>query len=100
MGNNPLELDVKSAQPKQSPGSTGLFSIGVIEQERPMRKKSTDSAKILPSDITPYERYVSRRALLAGGLGLVAAQSIGGFGRTAFAQPAGTRPSLRHTRVN
>jgi sulfoxide reductase catalytic subunit YedY len=61
-----------------------------------MRKKSTDSAKILPSEITPYERYVSRRTLLAGGLGLaagglglVAAQSIGGSGPTAVAQPAG-----------
>ncbi len=52
-----------------------------------MRKRSTDSAKILPSEITPYDRYLSRRALLAGGMGLAAVQSIGGFGRTAFAQP-------------
>ena len=58
-----------------------------------MRKKFTDSAKIRPSDITPYDRYVSRRALLAGGLGLAVAQSIGGFGRPAFAQPAGSQPA-------
>ena len=31
-----------------------------------MRKRSMDPAKILPSDITPYERYLSRRAVLAG----------------------------------
>jgi len=52
-----------------------------------MRKRSTDSAKIPPSEITPYDRYLSRRALLAGGMGLAAVQSIGGFGRTALAQP-------------
>src|SRR5258707_9740517 len=54
-----------------------------------MRKRSTDSAKIPPSDITPYDRYLSRRALLAGGLGVAAVQSICGFGRAAFPQPAG-----------
>src|SRR5258708_27779820 len=54
-----------------------------------MRKRSTDSAKIPPSDITPYDRYLSRRALLAGGLGVAAVQSIGGVGRSAFAHPAG-----------
>ncbi len=52
-----------------------------------MRKRSTDSDKIPPSEITPYDRYLSRRALLAGGMGLAAVQSIGGFGRTALAQP-------------
>jgi methionine sulfoxide reductase catalytic subunit len=35
-----------------------------------MPKKYLDSGKILPSDITPYEKYLSRRALLAGSLGL------------------------------
>ena len=58
-----------------------------------MRKQSTDSAKIQPSDITPYDRYLSRRALLAGGLGLAVAQSVGGLGRSAFAQPAGAPPA-------
>ena len=61
-----------------------------------MRKKFTDSAEIRPSDITPYDRYVSRRALLAGGLGLAVAQSIGGFGRPAFAQPAGALTYARN----
>ena len=58
-----------------------------------MRKQSTDSAKIQPSDITPYDRYLSRRALLAGGLGLAVAQSLGGLGRSAFAQTAGAPPA-------
>ena len=61
-----------------------------------MRKRPKNSAKILPSDITPYERYVSRRALLAGGLSIAVAQSIGGFGRTAVAQPAGALTYVRN----
>jgi sulfoxide reductase catalytic subunit YedY len=61
-----------------------------------MRKRPRDSGKILPSDITPYERYVSRRTLLAGGLGIAVAQSIGGFGRTAVAQPAGALTYVRN----
>jgi sulfoxide reductase catalytic subunit YedY len=51
-----------------------------------MRKISADSVEILPSDITPYHRYLSRRTLLAGGLGLAAAQGLGGFARNAFGQ--------------
>jgi sulfoxide reductase catalytic subunit YedY len=51
-----------------------------------MRKRSADSPLIPPSDITPYDRYVSRRALIAGGLRLAAAQSIGGFAGKAFGQ--------------
>ena len=65
-----------------------------------MRKKSTDSAKILPSDITPYGRYLSRRTLLGGGLGLAVTQSIGGFGRTAFAQPAGALTYVRNAALS
>jgi sulfoxide reductase catalytic subunit YedY len=61
-----------------------------------MRKRPRDSAKILASDITPYERYLSRRALLAGGFGFAVAQSIGGFGRTAVAQPAGALTYVRN----
>lgn len=53
-----------------------------------MRKTSPDPVKIAPSDITPYDKYVSRRALLAGGLGLAAAQAIGRFGGEAFGQAA------------
>jgi len=44
--------------------------------------------RILPSDITPREKYLSRRALLAGGLGLAAAQTVGRFATAAFAEPA------------
>jgi sulfoxide reductase catalytic subunit YedY len=71
---------------KQFPASTGLFS---------MTKASTGGKKILPSDITPYERYVSRRALIAGGLGLAAAQSLGGFASRAFGQ---AEPALTYVR--
>jgi sulfoxide reductase catalytic subunit YedY len=52
-----------------------------------MRKRSVDSAKILPSDITPYDRYMSRRAVLAGGIGLAALQGMGGLADQAFGQP-------------
>jgi methionine sulfoxide reductase catalytic subunit len=52
-----------------------------------VRKTSRDSGLIVPSDITPYEQYLSRRTLIAGGLGLMAAQSIGGFAGKAFGQP-------------
>jgi len=65
-----------------------------------MRNRSTDSAKIRPSDITPPDRYLSRRALLAGGLGVAAVQSIGGFGRTASAQPAGALTYVRNTALS
>jgi sulfoxide reductase catalytic subunit YedY len=58
-----------------------------------MRRKSTDS-KIAASEITPYPHYVSRRALLAAGLGLAAAQGLGGFARSAFGQAA----ALAYTR--
>jgi sulfoxide reductase catalytic subunit YedY len=55
-----------------------------------MRRNSSDPAKIVPSAITPYDKYLSRRSLLAGGLGWAAAQSIGGFPRDAFGQSLGT----------
>jgi sulfoxide reductase catalytic subunit YedY len=50
-----------------------------------MRRRSANS-RIVPSDITPQEQYLSRRDLIAGGLGLAAIQSIGGFTRNAVAQ--------------
>ena len=37
-----------------------------------MRKTAHELARIVPSDITPHDKYVSRRALLAGGVGLAA----------------------------
>ena len=53
-----------------------------------MRKNSAQLGKIAPSDITPYHKYLSRRALLAGGIGLAAAQTIGRFGGNAFGAAA------------
>ena len=61
-----------------------------------MRKPSPSAVKILPSDITPPEKFVSRRALLAGAAGLTALQSIGPFARNAGAQSTGA--SLVYTR--
>jgi sulfoxide reductase catalytic subunit YedY len=61
-----------------------------------MLKKSSDSTKIAPSAITPYDKYLSRRALLAGGLGLAAAQSIGGFSGNAFGQSLGALTYVRN----
>ena len=43
---------------------------------------------MLPSEITPYRQYLSRRSLIAGGLSLVAAHGMGGFARKAFGQAA------------
>jgi sulfoxide reductase catalytic subunit YedY len=60
-----------------------------------MRKTLSNSTKILPSDITPYEKYLSRRDVLAGGIGLAAVQTLGRFDGAAFAQSATT---LTYTR--
>ena len=67
-----------------------------------MRQILPDPTRIDPSEITPYGQYVSRRAVLAGGLGLAAAQTLGPFGGDAFAgaeqsmQPASA--ALTYTR--
>jgi methionine sulfoxide reductase catalytic subunit len=61
-----------------------------------MRKRLPDPSTIAPSDITPYTRYVSRRALLAGGIGLAAAQTIGRFDGEALGQS--TAGTLTYTR--
>jgi sulfoxide reductase catalytic subunit YedY len=47
-----------------------------------MRKTAHELGLIVPSDITPYAKYVSRRALLAGGVGLAAAQTLGRWGES------------------
>jgi sulfoxide reductase catalytic subunit YedY len=39
--------------------------------------------KPVPSEITPYEKYLSRRTVLAGALGLAAARAVGGGQATA-----------------
>jgi sulfoxide reductase catalytic subunit YedY len=51
-----------------------------------MRRAYSDSTKIPPSEITPEDTYVSRRAVLAGSAGIVAAQALGGFQRDALGQ--------------
>src|SRR5271170_8115248 len=61
-----------------------------------MRRKSTDLLKIPPSDITPPGRYLSRRTLITGGLGLAALQLDGGFGRKAFGQSAAALTFVRN----
>ena len=54
-----------------------------------MRKISHELGRMVPSDITPYDKYVSRRALLAGGVGLAAVQTLGRWGESfAEASPA------------
>ena len=65
-----------------------------------MLRKSSDSTKIAPSDITPLNKYLSRRALLAGGLGLAAAQGIGGFSRNAFGQATGELTYVRNAALS
>ncbi len=42
-----------------------------------MRKRWIDSSRILSSDITPYRYYLSRRAVLAGGLAVAACRALG-----------------------
>ena len=51
-----------------------------------MRKAWPDAPKLVPSEITPPEKYLSRRALLAGGLGLAAVPLLDSFPRTVRAQ--------------
>jgi sulfoxide reductase catalytic subunit YedY len=51
-----------------------------------MKHTTPGSPRIVASDITPYEKFVSRRTVLAGGVGLAAAQTLGRFGGDARAQ--------------
>jgi sulfoxide reductase catalytic subunit YedY len=65
-----------------------------------MRKRSIDSSKIRPSDITPYPHYLSRRALLASALGLAAVPGMGGFARRAFGQSAAALTYARNAALS
>src|ERR1700681_4451408 len=60
-----------------------------------MRKTAHGLARIVPSDITPYDKYVSRRALLAGGVGLAAAQTLGRWGES-FGQSSPAELTYTH----
>jgi sulfoxide reductase catalytic subunit YedY len=63
-----------------------------------MPRASIDATNIVSSDITPYEKYLSRRALLAGGLGLAAAPILSGLARIAQAQtPAAGSLNYTHS---
>jgi methionine sulfoxide reductase catalytic subunit len=53
-----------------------------------MRRFIPDLAKIAASEITPYDKYVSRRAVVVAGFGLAAAQTMGHFGDDAFGAAA------------
>jgi sulfoxide reductase catalytic subunit YedY len=61
-----------------------------------MNKTRFDTPKITPSDITPYDKFVSRRAVLASGVGLAAAQTLGNWGGVAFGQAGAA--ALAYTR--
>jgi sulfoxide reductase catalytic subunit YedY len=63
-----------------------------------MRRTSLISPKIAPTEITPPERYLSRRAVLAAGVGLAALQSVGRLGSAAFAQAPAALADLAFTR--
>jgi methionine sulfoxide reductase catalytic subunit len=63
-----------------------------------MRRNPSISPKIAPSDITPSERYLSRRTVLAAGVGLAALQSAGRLGSAAFAQSPAALADLTFTR--
>lgn len=54
-----------------------------------MKQPASNRSRIAPSDITPPERYLSRRAILAAGVGLGLAQGIRGIVPDALGQPAG-----------
>lgn len=51
-----------------------------------MKKPSSSFGKIVASDITPYEKFLSRRTVVAGGLALAAAQLVRRPGSDAMAQ--------------
>ena len=57
-----------------------------------MRRARNQSVTTLPSEITPEARYLSRRTLLAGAVGLAAVQTIGRFLRPALAETAASAP--------
>src|ERR1017187_3678968 len=64
-----------------------------------MRRSRNQSVTTLPSEITPEARYLSRRTLRAGAVGLAAVQPVGRFLRPALAETAASAPdALSFTR--
>jgi len=54
-----------------------------------MKHRASHRSGIAPSDITPPDRYLSRRALLGAGFRMGIVQAAGGFSSPAFAQSSG-----------
>jgi sulfoxide reductase catalytic subunit YedY len=74
-----------------SPGLMGM------QHHKPWKRRWLDPIRMAPSEITPEERFVTRRALLGGTLGLAAASSLGSFAGEAFGQTPPNLPALRFT---
>jgi sulfoxide reductase catalytic subunit YedY len=65
-----------------------------MHTRRPYKKRWTDSIRLVSSDVTPQERFMSRRLVLTGGLGLAAVQSLGCFVSEAFGETPANGPTL------
>ena len=63
-----------------------------------MRRTSPISPNIAPSEITPQESYLSRRSVLAAGVGLAALQTVGRLGGAALAAAPAALADLTFTR--
>src|SRR3984885_4813139 len=68
-----------------------------MKHHKPWKQRWSDPIRMAPSEITPEERFVSRRALLGGALGLAAASSLGSFAGEAFGQTPPNLPALKFT---
>ena len=80
-----------------SPGLIDMHTRRPLQNGR-MDPVRMDPVRVTSSEITPEERFVSRRALLAGGLGLAAIQSLGSFAGAAFSQAAPSPQALAFKR--
>jgi methionine sulfoxide reductase catalytic subunit len=76
-------------------GSPGLMSMYT---RKPFKKRWADSVHMGSSDITPEERFISRRTLLAGGLGFAAVQSLGSLAGEAFGETVASPAALTFRR--
>ncbi len=63
-------------------------------------KGSRNAGTILPSEITPVGKYLSRRTLLAGGLGAAALQALGAWPTPAQAQAAAALAFTRNAALS
>jgi sulfoxide reductase catalytic subunit YedY len=64
---------------------------------KPFKTRWIDPVRMAPSEITPEDRFISRRAMLAGGLGIAAVQSLGSFAGEAFGQTPPSPAALTFT---